>query len=50
MIATLADLLRSTWDSLLGRVLLCGVCFGWVPFYLLGRVMASLADGATPAP
>ena len=38
----LKDILAATWDSLLGRVFLLGLAFGWVPFVLLSMAAAAL--------
>lgn len=34
--------IQNTWDSFVGRIALCFVCFGWLPFYLLTLVQQSL--------
>lgn len=33
---------KETWDSFFGRVILLGLAFGWVPFFLLCKVQAAL--------
>jgi len=36
------ELIRNTWDSLLGRVALVAITIGWVPFFLLSKAHAAL--------
>lgn len=42
MITTIRETLSSTWDSLLGRVVLLGLSIGWVPFVFLSMATAAL--------
>lgn len=44
MTTTALNTVRDAWDSLLGRILIIGLSAGWVPFYFLTRVHASLTE------
>lgn len=43
---TLRETITDIWDSLTGRVMLCGAAIGWVPFYLLSLATAQLCGAA----
>lgn len=36
------DILRNTWDNLLGRFAICAGVLGWVPFTLLSMAHSAL--------
>ena len=42
LINTAVEAASSTWDSLLGRVVILAGTLGWVPFFLLSKAHAAL--------
>lgn len=40
---TITDFVTDAWDTLLGRIILCGLAVGWVPFYILSKAHEALS-------
>ena len=38
------NIIEDAWDSFMGRVIILGAVFGWVPFVLLSEVHAQLTQ------